>query len=420
MALVSSESSMLELLRGARGRVLWFCWIGWALDFHDLILFSFCKRSIAAALAVDDAQLAWIEGVSLFCSAVGALAFGRVADRVGRRRAMTASILVFSLGALCTGLADSVGELVLARGLAGLGIGGEWGIGHAVIGETFEGKARVRAHALLQAGAPLGMALAACTGLFLAPEIGWRVVFLLSALPALLAFFARRAMPGADLPPARMGGEGRAIAMLSPAHRRVTIVLFAILTLHMTGFWCVYAEMPNALMRHLKATPQQAGSYQLAVNAAHLFADVSFGWFAARYGMGRAFVGSCVAFAAAQCAMAIAWGPLTQNMLALTLSAVVMGLGVGSWSAFGPLFSRLYPAALCATAAATVYSCSRGAQLFAKPASQALEDWHGSMQPSLWIGVAASLLSCALFALLPRQEESVIQTARSTGQAAAR
>lgn len=401
MLAVNSRSSLLDLLRGPSGRVLWFCWMGWVFDFHDLILFSFCKRVVATELRIDDATLAWIEGASLFASAVGAFAFGRVADRIGRRRAMTASILVYSLGALCTGVADGPVALVIARALAGLGIGGEWGIGHAVVGETFAGRDRDRAHALLQAGGPFGMALAACTGLFLAPVVGWRVVFLVSALPALLVFFARRAMPGPDSSPARTDAGGRAIELLASGRRRATSVLFSILLLHMTGFWCVYAEMPSALMRDLGATPEQAGAYQLVVNCAHLCADVAFGWLAARHGRGKVFVVMCVGFAVAQATMAIGWASLTRDLFVFTLAAAVMGFGVGTWSCFGSLFGDLYPAALRATAAAVLYSASRGAQLFAKPGSQALAEWHGTMQPALWVGVACALGSAALFLWLP-------------------
>lgn len=414
MVPVATRPSVLELLQGPRGRVLWFCWIGWVFDFHDLILFSFCKRAIAAELRIDATSIAWIEGASLFASAVGAFAFGRVADRIGRRRAMTLSILVYSLGALCTGLADGVVALAFARSLAGLGVGGEWGIGHAVVGEAFDGGDRDRAHALLQSGGPFGMAIAACTGLFLAPAIGWRVVFLVSALPALLAFFARRAMPGPDAPPPRAAREGRASAMLSTAHRRATAVLFSILLLHMTGFWCVYAEMPNALMRDLGASSAQAGAYQIAVNCAHLVADVAFGWLAARHGRARTFAWMCVAFAAAQVAMALAWASLTRDLLVFTFAAAAMGFGVGTWSCFGSLFGDLYPASLRATAAAALYSMSRGAQLFAKPGSQALAEWHGTMQPALWIGAACALGSAGLYRLLPLASGSATKSSDAT------
>ncbi len=404
MRCVPSRLGLLELLGSGRGRVLWFCFLGWVFDFHDLILFSFCKRTIAHELAIDASSVAWIEGFSLFASAIGGFVFGRMADRIGRRRAMTASILVYCAGALCTAAADGAWMLAFARALAGLGVGGEWGIGHAVVHETFEGKDRDRAHGLLQAGGPLGMALAACTGLFLAPEIGWRNAFLLAGLPALLVFFARRAMPGPDAPPVRAAGDATLGALFAPGRRRATWTLLAILTLHMTGFWCVYAEIPNALMRDFAATSADAGRYQLAVNFVHLLADVAFGWLAAQFGRGRVFVTFCLFFAAAQLAMAANWDSFAQSLLAFTVGAAAMGFGAGTWSCFGALFGVCYPPALRATAAAVLYSLSRGAQLFAKPASHALAEWHGTMQPSLWIGAACALGSALLYSALPRHE----------------
>ena len=80
------------MFAGGRLRVLLFCWLGWVFDFYDLILFSFLKRDVAAALDLPlDSSIAWIEGWSLFATAVGGFVFGRVADRVGRRQAMVAS-----------------------------------------------------------------------------------------------------------------------------------------------------------------------------------------------------------------------------------------------------------------------------------------------------------------------------------------
>ncbi|MBL8738305.1 MAG: MFS transporter, partial [Planctomycetes bacterium] len=155
----------------SRAAVFWFCWLGWVFDFYDLILFAFTKRTIADELGLLDpvGEVAWIEGWSLAATAVGGVLFGRLADRVGRRQAMVASILLFSFGALLTGLAQGFWTLLLARLVTGLGVGGEWGIGHAVVAETWSGRARDRVHGLLQAGSPVAMALAAAVGCFLAP-----------------------------------------------------------------------------------------------------------------------------------------------------------------------------------------------------------------------------------------------------------
>jgi MFS family permease len=399
---VGPARAIADLLAHGRGRVLLFCWLGWVFDFHDLILFSFVKRSVAADLVLGDDAIAWIEGAGLFASALGAVLFGRVADRIGRRRAMTASIAVYSAGALLTAAAGDGWLLLAARALTGLGVGGEWGIGHAVVAETFAGRDRDRAHGLLQAGSPIAMALAAVTGLFVAPHVGWRWVFAASALPAALVFAARWAMPGPDRAPVPTAHGSGLRALLAPRHRRATLVLFAILLLHMTGFWCVYAELPAALMRDLHVSPTAAGTFQLAVNGVHVAADVAFGWLAARAGRRRMFVLFCAWFALAQLLLAWFWGDLARDFVTFTAAAAAMGVGAGTWSCFGALFGVHYPPALRATAASLLYSVARGAQLFAKPLLAALAAAFGGMQPALWVGAGCALGSALLLRALPR------------------
>lgn len=403
MSEVEDRTGLRDLLAFGRGRVLLFCWLGWMFDFHDLILFSFTKRSIGAELGLDAMDLAWIEGLGLLSSAVGGLLFGRMADLCGRRRAMTWSILVYSLGALLTGLSDGFGSLLVARLCAGLGVGGEWGIGHAVVAENWQGRQRDRVHGLLQAASPLAMMLAAATGLLLAPAVGWRVVFLAAALPALLAFYARRAMPGADVPPAAVGRSSvRARDLLAPAYRRSTVVITAILVLHMAGFWCVYAELPLALMQRLSVLAHEAAWFQIVVNAVHIVADVWFGYLAARHGRRSVFVAFCLFFCLSQLLVAWFFPWLSADFLWFTAAAALMGLGAGTWSCFGALFGELYPVLLRATAAAVLYNLSRGAQLFTKPMVQSLFDAYESFTPALYLGAVCALGSAVLMRWLPR------------------
>jgi MFS family permease len=389
-----------ELLQQGRGRMLLFCWLGWVFDFADLILFAFVKGAVGRDLHLDVVSVAWIEGWSLLATAVGGWAFGRLADRRGRRGAMTLSILVYSAGALLTASAQGGASLLVARIVTGLGVGGEWGIGHAVVAEVWPVHQRDRVHGILQAGSPVAMAVAAAVGCFVAPHTGWRVCFLLAAGPALLAFMARWAMPGADLPPVSARMPLR--ELWAPGRCRVSVVLFFVLLLHMTGFWCVYAELPAALMRQLHVSPQQVGWFQIQVNAVQVFADVLFGWLAARFGRIRMFVLFCVVFAAGQLLVAARLGELQADFSHFTLAVTLMGIGAGTWSCFGALFGRCYPAALRATAAATIYSLSRGAQLFSKPLMGLLFVSTGSFAPALWVGAGAAIGSALLAFLLPR------------------
>jgi MFS family permease len=392
------------LFGGGRGRVLVFCWLGWVFDFYDLILFSFLKHGIAVELGLPlDGAVAWIEGWSLLATAVGGFAFGRVADRVGRRQAMVWSIVVFSTGALWTGLADGVWSLRFARVVTGLGVGGEWGIGHAVVADYWSGRQRDRVHGILQAGSPVAMAAAAAVAFFVAPleGVGWRNVFLGSAALGALALSGRWAMPGPDRGLAAAGPVS-ARRLFSAEHRRTSVVLLGVLVLHMAGFWCVYAELPVRLIREHQVAPERIGWFQIQVNSVHVLADVLFGFLAARLGRVRVFVAFCLLFAAGQALVLSALGEVRQDFSTFTLAIAAMGLGAGTWSCFGALFGQHYPAALRATAAALFYAVARGVQLPVKPAIGAAMAAADSFAPALWVGIACALGSGALVLALPR------------------
>lgn len=392
-----------HLLASGRWRVLLFCWLGWVFDFYDLILFAFTKRTIGAELGLDATAVGWVEGWSLLATAIGALCAGRIADRVGRRQGMVFSIVLFSLGALLTGAASGFWSLFVARFVTGLGVGGEWGIGHAVVAEHWAGRDRDRVHGILQAGSPVAMAGAAAVGCFLAPlpEVGWRAVFYGSAGLAVLAFAARWAMPGPDRAVER-AAPMPVMALFRAPHLRVSLALLAVLSLHMAGFWCVYAEIPAALMQQHRVPVHEVGWYQIKVNAVHVFADVAFGFLAARLGRIRVFVAFCLVFATGHWLVLQSLGTIAADFSTFTVVIAAMGLGAGTWSCFGALFGEHYPVALRATAAALFYALARSVQLPLKPAIGAAIESHG-LAPALWVGIACALLSALAVLLLPRQ-----------------
>ena len=401
---------MLATLRRVRGMfaegrlgVLLFCWLGWVFDFHDLMLFQFVQRDVARDLGLELAtDIPWIDGWTLLATAVGGFWFGRIADRVGRRRALTGSILMYSGGAFLTGLADGYASLLVARVVTGIGVGGEWGVGHAVVAETFPPAMRNRAAAILQAGTPVAMALAAVVGCFVAPQVGWRACFLGSAAPALLVFFARRALPGVDRAPGRDGAPWR--ELWSEAHRRAAVTIFALLVLHMTGFWCTYAWLPRMMFADLAATPAFVGTFFLCVNGVHVVADIAFGPLADRFGRRRVFAASCVLFAAGLLVVALTWQTLAQDRVAFVAALALVGLGAGTWSCFGVLFAENFAASVRGTAAAGFYNLARGVQGATQPLLAAAIATTGTFTTALHVGVVTALMSAVVIRWVPRVE----------------
>lgn len=381
-------------------RVLVFCWLGWVFDFYDLILFAFVKGQVGdeLGLAVEGA-LAWIDGVTLLATAVGGFALGRFADRRGRRPAMVLGIVLFSTGTAATAFVSGPWSLLGARALTGFGVGGEWGIAHAVVAETFAGRGRLRAAGLLQAGAPVAMALAAVVGCLVAPAIGWRACFLLSAATGSLAAFARVLLP-AIAEPVRPRADLRALwrPPLSAASRG----MFVLLVLHMTGFWCTYAWLPVALMRELRVPPAEVAWFQLQVNAVHVLADLGYPLVAERLGRRRTFRLTCVLFAFGLGLLAVAFGWAARDWRTFGVAAAAVGLGAGTWSAFGPMFAANFPEGLRATAGSSFYNLARGVQLLTQPLVGWLVLRTGTLSVGLWIGAATALASAWALAMVPR------------------
>src|SRR5207244_4097487 len=117
-------------------RILALTWAGWLFDFYDLILYTFLLRLISAELHFARETHAVLLGASLGATALGGMVFGYLADRHGRKAVLQWSILTYSAGTALCGLAGGVTSLLLARVLTGLGVGGEWAIGHALLGEA--------------------------------------------------------------------------------------------------------------------------------------------------------------------------------------------------------------------------------------------------------------------------------------------
>src|SRR5512136_874591 len=187
--------------------ILGMSWAGWLFDFYDLMMFSFLLIPIKKTLGLSDTALSLLLGSTLAATALGGIVFGYLADRFGRKTVLSWTILVYSIGTFLCGFAQSAAWLLVFRVVTGLGVGGEWATGQTLVGETFPAKMRARFAAVMQTGAPLGIALASIVGGFVepalvnafGPEWGWRGCFFLSVLPALLIVVIRRSMPESDV-----------------------------------------------------------------------------------------------------------------------------------------------------------------------------------------------------------------------------
>src|SRR5262245_1791160 len=164
--------------------------LGWMLDAMDFLLFIMALGRLKTYFGFDDSVAGLLGTVTLLTSAAGGLMFGVIADRVGRTRALTATVLIFSICSLGAATSQTLWQLMLWRALLGIGMGGEWASGAALVSETWPAQHRAKAMGIMQSGWALGYILAASlAGVVLdvlapGPE-GWRWLFALGAAPAL-------------------------------------------------------------------------------------------------------------------------------------------------------------------------------------------------------------------------------------------
>ena len=172
------------------------CFLGWTLDAFDFFLLTFCLKAIAADFHVGVEQVAEAIFWTLVMRPVGALLFGAMAERYGRRPTLMVNVVSFSVFEFASAFAPTLHIFLVCRALFGVAMGGEWGVGAALALETLPARGRGFFSGLLQEGYVVGSLLAAAVFGLLFPHLhgtgmmtNWRVMFMVGALPALLAFY---------------------------------------------------------------------------------------------------------------------------------------------------------------------------------------------------------------------------------------
>jgi MFS family permease len=332
-------------------------------------------------------------------SGIGGLAFGYVADRFGRTRALMATIAIFSLASLGAATSQTVTQLLLWRALLGLGMGGEWASGAVLVSETWPAALRNKAISIMQSGWALGYILAALlAGAILGSpafgENGWRWLFAAGALPALLTLWIRRHVKEPDAwtnrrpTPAQAAQNPFAVIFgRTLASRTIRIILLGGAV--QFGYWGVFFWLPPFLARPIEQGGAGLGigslwwiiPVQLGAYAGYL----TFGFIADRIGRRAAFV----LFMIGAAATILVYGQMSRNARMLMALGPVLGyFGSGYFSMFGGFLAELFPTAVRATGQGTSYNIGRMAGAVAPYTIGAL-----LARPGVGIGAALSVTS---------------------------
>lgn len=342
-------------------RALFAAQLGWMLDAMDFLLFTFAILPIQKEFGLASSTMGALTSVALIAGAFGGIGFGAIADRIGRVRAMTISILVYSVATAGLATSHSLWQLVAWRTLVGLGMGGEWSCGSVLVAESWPAEHRGKAMGLMQSGWAIGALLAAAISAAVLARFGWRVLFLFGALPAIAAFFIRRNVAEPQVWRERSTEPAKFTEIFAPAYLRRTAIATLVASSVLIAYWGLTSWLPAFL-----ASPVAKGGAGLTLTKSALWLVVlqvgafagylSFGWIADRFGRRPSFTFFMIAAAIVVPVFALgARSPLAL----LTIGPLVGYFGHGYFSLFGAMLAELFPTRIRATAQGFCYNAGR-------------------------------------------------------------
>ncbi|HEX5435559.1 MAG TPA: MFS transporter [Gemmatimonadaceae bacterium] len=290
MTVVHTTSSQVQPTARDRGAAVLAAFLGWTLDAFDFFLVVFALTSIGAEFGKSDAAVALSLTLTLAFRPVGAFIFGLLADRYGRRLPLIIDLIFFSVVEVLTGLAPSFTVFLVLRALYGIGMGGEWGVGATLAMEKAPTRFRGVLSGLLQEGYAFGYLLAAVAYFFVFPRWGWRPMFFLGGLPALLAIYVRLGVKESEVWERTKHGSWSELGRGIVSHWKIFLyltLLMAMMNFVSHGTQDLY---PTFLQRSWNFTPHQRAALTAFSMVGAIVGGVVFGLYSDRIGRRRAII----------------------------------------------------------------------------------------------------------------------------------
>jgi MFS family permease len=395
--------------------------LGWALDAFDVMLFSLTLAAVIADLGLTKTQAGALGSITLLGGAAGGLIFGHVADRFGRTRALISSILIYSVFTAACGLSQTLWQFALFRALLGLGMGGEWASGAALVSETWPAKHRGRALGMMQSAWAIGFAAAAIVVGFVLPRWGWRAVFFVGILPALVTVWVQRSVEEPEVWKAHRAARltGALAATSASASRftdifrgsllRPTVVVTFMNACALFGWWGLNGWVPAYLSLPVTQggvglSAQTMSWFIVAMQIGMWVGYVSFGFITDTIGRKRVYVTYLVLASL----LLPLYGSLSSPIALLLLGPFVACFGTGFFSGFGAVTAEIYPTAVRATAQGFTYNLGRIASAAAPFTVGALATTRG-FSVAFAVTGAAYLLSALTWSVIPETRGRELQ-----------
>jgi SHS family lactate transporter-like MFS transporter len=339
MTIPTGTSPNAAVSRSDQWHAVTASFLGWTLDAFDFFVIVFLIDTLAVQFHVPKSAIVATIGYTLAMRPVGAVVFGLLADRYGRRKLLMANVVFFSVVELLCGFAPNYAVFLLLRTIYGIGMGGEWGVGASLAMESAPTKWRGILSGVVQSGYSIGYLLAAVAARFVQPAWGWRAMFWVGGAPALLAFYIRSRVRESEAWQQHRAPTVGAILRTASGHWKTFAYLVLLMTLMMFLSHGTQDLYPDFLKSARGFSPAVVSYIAILFNIGAVLGAITFGYFSERLGRRR----SMIAALAVSLAVIPAWA-FGGSLAVLAIGAFVMQVGVqGAWGIIPAHLNELSP-----------------------------------------------------------------------------
>ncbi|TCZ76659.1 MFS transporter [Paenibacillus albiflavus] len=337
---------------------------GLTLEGMDIMFISFAMTMIISEFNIDLATGGLISSITNIGMLLGGIIFGVLADKFGRVKVFTYTILLFAIGTALTGLATNIEQVFIYRFIAGLGAGGEYGIGMALVAEAWPKNKQGRASSYVSVGAQYGVILAALLSAVILPTLGWRALFFVGVLPVIFAFIVRKNLE--ESPEWLAAQKNKKInkqheksklvqLFETPRTSMTTISLIVMATVQIAGYNGLMIWLPSMLQKTQGLSVSSSALWTISTAVGMIIGMLTFGRFMDRFGAKRTFG---IFLLASACAVFL-YSYATGSVAILIGGAVVGFFSNGMFAGYGALISSFYPVQIRSTATNTIFNFGR-------------------------------------------------------------
>lgn len=333
--------------------------IGYALDGLDMMILAFCLPLIAASFGLDNSEAGFLFTVTLIGAVIGGIVFGILADKYGRVRVFSWTIIIFSIFTGLCAVSPNLESFAIFRFLSGLGLGGEFGIGMTLVSETWPRKYRSRATSVVAVGFQAGIILATLAVHFIAPHWGWQGVFFAGVLPALFVAWTRKNLKEPEIWQELKQQNKNTIAIGKLfQNKRITLTTIGLIvacTVQNFGFYGIMSWMPTILSKELGQAFKDTTLWTISTTTGMVAGILVFGWLCDKIGRRPTYIMFLVIAAAS------VWIYFQQrDVVILIIFGSVLGFFVnGMMGGYGALLAEHYPTDARSTAENVIFNIGR-------------------------------------------------------------